>query len=774
MLWVVLLTFGLGHARALSTGEIAARARAIGGASGDAAGEQRSVGQLGELVLEFIEQSDNAARAGNEGARRAELRNAFEAIDTPLESIYISRSSRLEALSREIMDQDGDLEALYESTEFKQAQAVAAAALYYRNWLDYYGARLYDGARKKALLEAAEKGFSEFSGGDQPGDLQTESLLGRGLCHLELGDESSALRDFQLVIDSANASPERKAKARLAMLDAYSRAGRTQDALRFSDQILRGGGVPAADVTLVRFVRLETLFDAAEQAKGADAERYRREASTLMDTLRAGGKGWADKVDALMVARVDDPRAWAGKADSPRVQWELARLMLTKNDYAGAVPLLQQLIASPDADAKPLQPEAHYWLGVAQFKNNDFGAAAAEFDAALASGGEWAGEARYLRFKSLESLMAQPQADPALAERYRAALNEFLAQNPDHPLAYEARYRLGEYLQSGGEFAAAIDEYGKVKGDPAYVLRARFGTLQSRFELLKTDADPPARLARLKDIGADLDAVESQTKALKAEKNTALALPEIEAKATLLRAVYLSLNSDKGDEQVVVLMADFGPRFPEQKDLLPQAVRLRLGALLALGRFAEAEQAVAENGEALKTEARTDQLAGLASGFRQAAARRKAQNDAAGEAAAARTALALYALVGDGGDAKQQMETAQLKESTGDLAAAATIYAAMLAADPNAMLALRNLARVTEAQGKNAEALALWARYAKQSKPGDLGWFQGEYQQARLQFAVGDAKAACARLTELKPAMPALTDADLRRDLGALYEKACG
>jgi len=769
-----LLTLGVATASALSTGEIAARARAIPGASGDAAAEQRSVGQLGELVLEFIEQSDDAARAGSEAARRAELRAAFEAIDKPLESIYVSRSSGLEAMARSIMDQDGDLEALYESAEFKQSQSVAAAALYYRNWLDYYGARLYDGARKKQLLEAAEKGFSEFSGGDQPGELKTESLLGRGLCALELGDEESALRDFQLVIDADTASPERKVKARLAMLDAYSRAGRTQDALRFSDQILRGGGVPAADATLVRFVRLETLFDAAEQAKGADAERYRREASTLMDSLRAAGKGWADKVDALMVARVDDPRAWAGKTDSPRVQWELARLMLVKNDYAGATPLLQQLIASPDADAKPLQPEAHYWLGVAQFKNDDFAAAAAEFDAALASSGEWAGEARYLRFKALESLMAQPQADPALAERYRAALREFLEQNPDHAFAYEARYRLGEYLQSSGDFPAAIDEYARVKGDPAYVLRARFGTLQSRFELLKGDADPPARVARLKAIGEDLDAVDSQARALQAEKAAGLALPEIEAKATLLRAVYVSLTSDKGDEQVVVLLADFGSRFPEQKELLPQAVRLRLGALLALGRFDEAERAVAENAEALKTEGRTDQLAGLASGFRQAAARRKNQGDAAGEAAAARTALALYAIVPEGGDAKQQMETAQLKEATGDLAAAAAIYRAMIAADPNAMLALRSLARVTEAQGHNAEAQALWADYAKKSRPGDLGWFQGEYQQARLQFAAGDAKGACARLSELKPAMPALSDDDLRRDLGALYAKACG
>lgn len=769
-----LLAATAGPAGALSTGEIRARARAVGGASGDAAVEQQRVAELGELVLAFIDQCDSAVRAGSESARRDELRGAFEAINGPLDAIYTSRAGRLEALARGVMDQDGDLEALYETPEFKQSQAVAAAALYYRNWLDYYGARLYDGERRKALLTAAEKGFSEFAVGDQPGELQIEALLGRGLCHLELGDTASALRDFQLVVDTATASPERKAKARLAMLDAYARGGRTQEALRYADEVLRSGQVPAADVPVVRYVRLQALFDAADKAKGADAERYRREAATLMDSLRATGKGWADKVDALMVARVDDPREWAGKADSPRVQWELARLMLAKNDYAGATPLLQQLIASGDADAKPFQPEAHYWLGVGAFKAGDFTAATAELDAALAAGGgEWADEARYLRFKALESLMAQPQADPVLAERYRAALRDFLAQSPAHPLADEARYRYGELLQAQGDFAAAIDEYGKVQGDPAYVLRARFGTLQSRFELLKGDADPPTRTARLAAIGADLDAVEAQTKALQAQKSAGVALPEIEAKATLLRAVYLSLTSDKGDEQVAALLADFGQRFPDQPELQAQAARLRLGALLPLGRFAEAEQVVTQYEPALAAEHRGEQLEGLASGFRKASVRRKADGDAAGSAAAARTALALLALVGDQGGAKQQMETAQLQEATGDLAAAEASYAAILAADPNALLALRGLARVAETRGDLKGAQARWAEYTRKSRPGDSGWFQGEYQQARLLVAAGDRKAACQRLSNLRDAMPALSDADLRRDFGALYEKAC-
>ncbi len=804
--------------QALSAGEIRARAKAIGGASGDATVERQRVGELGDLVLAFIELSDDAARAGGEGGRRDELRGAFEAIDAPLESIYQSRATQLEALTRGVMDQDGDLEALYESAEFRDSQGVAAASLYYRNWLRYYGARLYDGARRKELLAAAEKGFSELATADQKRDLLTESLLGRGLCHLELGDTDAAVQDFKLVIADASVSPERQAKARLAMLDAYGRAGRTQDALRFSEEILRGGGVPAGDVTLVRFVRLQTLFDAADKAKGADGERYRREAAALMDTLRGAGKGWADRVDALMVARVDDPRAWAGKAETPRVQWELARLMLTKSDYEGAVPLLQTLVASSDPDARALKPEAEYWLGVARFKANDPAAAAAAFDAALATPGEWAGEARYLRFKALETLVAQPAViaapgaapgvtpgvtpgaapgaapggtpggtpgatpgatragpgavDRVLQERYHVALVEFLDKNPTHPFAYEARYRLGEYEQSGGQFEIAIATYARVQGDAATVLRARFGTLQSRFELLKGDVDPAARAARLATIGADLDAVEAQSKALPA-KSSDVALQELQARTTLLRAVYLSLRGEGGDAQVAALLADFAQRFPQQTELLPQAVRLRLGALLALDRFDDAQKAVTQYGAALQAEQRDEQLDGLATGFARAAARRKASGDAVGAAAAAKTALALYGLLGASGGGKQQLAMAHLQENSGDLAGAAQMFAAALAADPNNLVALRGLARIEEAQGKRAEAQARWATYTSRSRPGDPGWFQGEYQQARLELAGGKKAESCARLSKLRPAMPGLSDADLRRDLTTLYDQAC-
>ena len=58
-------------------------------------------------------------------------------------------------------------------------------------------------------------------------------------------------------------------------------------------------------------------------------------------------------------------------------------------------------------------------------------------------------------------------------------------------------------------------------------------------------------------------------------------------------------------------------------------------------------------------------------------------------------------------------------------------------------------------------------------RPGDRPWYEGHYQQARIAFRRNDAKAACAMLEELRPAMPGLSDMDLRAQLTELYGQAC-
>jgi TolA-binding protein len=780
----VFLTATAAHAASLE--DIRARGRAIGAevqrlrAAGqlDHAAERRLAGDIGPVALDYIEASDEAARSGRDDELKGSLTSAFEAVYAPLDGIYSAVNAELEGKSKAIMDADGDLEALQDSREWQEAQSVAAEALYYRNWIAYYGARLFEGERRKKLLEAAENGFSQFAVGERKDELITESLLGRALCHLELGNYEWAIRDLRIVMDEPGVSPERKAKARLALLDTYVRAGRLGDALAHSDRLLASGDLSSGDAAVVRFFRLQLLLRAIPKAAPAQADAYRAEAAGLMERLRHAGPGWAAKVDAVVSSQIDDPAKWVSKARNPKDRWELARMLLAKESYDAAAPVLQQIADSDSAEAKPFRAEASYWLGVARFKAEDYGTAANRLSDALAAtpNAEWAGEAEYLRFKALEAMMAKEPTEE-LTEQYRTAIEEFLSHHANHPSANEARFRLGELLQAQGEFEAALARYAEVANDDKFALRAAFGSVQCRFGMLEGESDPAKRGATIQAIGEDFKHLHAKTPPLDPKKPDP-ELNELLAKATLLEAVYVSVGSAGGGDQakVVELLKGFETRFPNQKDLFAQALRLRLAALKETGDFAQARREVEAGKSLLQGEAQKEYVDRLASGYvRAAAARRVKGENEAGEAAE-QVAIALYELAPDegGGNARQELTMARLYESTNRLDDAASQYQKVLDANPNSLTAIEGLARIGENRGDTATARAMWEKYTAVSRPGDAPWFRGQYHQSRLAFAGGDKRRSCEMLKALRPSMPGLSDAELRRDLSSLYDKACG
>jgi hypothetical protein len=787
LLFVAFLLVALASqlAHAVSLGEIRSRgdrlAEEAPQAAGDAQRETALVERLGEVVLAYFDESDRLQRAGEEERRATASRAAFEALHAPLDGIYRRHADRLEQMSRAVMEADGDLEALYETADFRSAQQVAANALYYRNWLSYYGARVFDGSRREELLRACESGFSQFAVGDHAAELVDESLLGRGLCYLELGNYDWARRDFETVI-GGGASPQRKAKARLALLDAYYRGGDASRAIAYSRELLGGGLVAAEEAPIVRFYELQALLDSADRAKGGEAERHRREASAVMAQLRRAGGAWSAKVDALLAASIDDPSQWAGKADTPAAQWQLAQLFLEKEDCAGAEPLLERLLAGDDVAAASRHREARYWLAVCHFRAQRYDRAAAELGAVLEDGGEpdFAADARYLRFKALEAMMAVDEAPAGLTQRYVSALHDLLDHGPDLDKSAEAHYRLGEYLQAAGEFAAAIDEYAQVASDEALRLRAAFGTVQSRFELLRGATDPTARAALVAAADEDFARYDERAAACAAQAKgddpapiPAPELAALNAVVTLLRAVHASLATTDGDRRTAELLADFGERYPEQTELAAQAARMRLAALLRLGRFADAAAEVEKSGAAMRAEGRGEALRGLAAAFAKDGRMSESPDDAA---AAARIAVALHGLAGEiGGEApsrRQRVAIAQLQEKAGQLDDAAAGYRAVLADNPNDLAALRGLARIAESRGQPQAALDHWVKYTETVRAGDSGWFRGQYEQARLQLVVGDRDATCRRLAALRTAMPGLQDEEIRAALKQLYEDA--
>ncbi|MBI3782028.1 MAG: tetratricopeptide repeat protein [Deltaproteobacteria bacterium] len=754
--------------------QIAARIQSSQAAgSFDEAAQKRGIEELGHLGLQFIELCDKAANSGAESRERESLLGAYEAVSDPLEDIYEKSAGDLERKAKKIMEDDGDLEALYETPAYKQGQIVGLQALYYLNWLRYYGARLHDGTARKALLEKAEKGFGELTTGEKRGELQIESMLGRGLCSLELGDLDAAAADLKAVAADAHVTEERRSKARLALLDGYVRNGNVQGALKVSDELL-GQGSHSED-NLIRYFRIRALLDGAKKSSGSEAEKYRSQALALMDQLRKAGGGWEEKVAALLAASVDKPEQWANDANNPFARWELAKMLVQKNDYKQATPLLEEFVNSKDAALGRFKDEAQYFLGLARFQEGKLEEAAQRFDASLQTDKPTYGaDAAYLLFKTREALAAKnPEA--AKSPEYEKAVEQYVAHCPDHKFAYEGWFRLGELRHAQKRFGDAIDAYAKVKGDAAFDLRAEFGTVQSRFEILQAD---PKQLDVLRaPIGAGLQRFEEKAAELEKRKGATDQVPmaQMRSKVAIMEAVFDGLQTQPSPQKVADLLAGFEKKYPEQKDLLPQAVRLRTVAYQSLGRFNDAAADAKAYGALLVQTYGPKEIEDLAVAFVREGAKRNGKGDPNANQAAQQVALALYEQLPADGDGKnkKQLTLARLYENTGELPKAEQLYHEALGDKGDSLPALRGLARITESENKLPDALGYWQQLAKASRPGDAPWYEGQYQVARLTNALGKQHESCEQLEKLKPAMPGLSDVDLRGKLDELYKQVC-
>lgn len=735
----------------------------------DPAADRRLIEELAPLVLSFVAESDRAARTANEAGARRRLAPVFEPLHRTVAAIYRHWSGESERMAQKVMEADGDLEALYESRPFQEAQLTAARALYYLNWLAYYGARLHEGKRRRELLEAAARGFSEFAVGDNPPELVSESLLGRALCHIELGNHDWAIRDLQLVLKQENLSPERRNKARLALLDAYTRAGKTAEVLRLSEELLAPGAVPRADRPIVQLYRLTALLDAADAARGAAGDRYRDQATRLGEQLRRAGKGWARRVESILASRIDDPEEWVGRARTPETRLRVAKLFFQRGSPERAAPLLEAVLRDPQATR--YHGEAHYLLGLIHFRAEEYTKAAGELGAALQTpDDEWAADAAYMRFKAVEAEVASDPNTPLLAQ-YEPAMAFFLERFPDHSSAAEVRYRLGELLQSRGDCERAAEQYRQVSGDPGFEIRARFALVQCGFEELGRARDRGARDTALRRIAGALQEFRAAADSLPEGAAAEVDLDGLRARVAILSAVHAALSSpNDGNQRMLDILSGFETRFPGRPELLAQVTRMRLRAYHALGRHAEAAEEAARHADALRAEGRTDALEKLAADFARAA-----QRSESGKDAAARAAARLYEILAELGSAddRARLTLARLYLQEGEVDRAEAIYRQTLARVPNSLNALRGLAEVAERRGRGSEALSYWKRYTELARPGDRAWFAGHYQQARLLLARGDRDAACELLRSLRPAMPGLADSTLRERLGALWKSGC-
>jgi len=649
--------------------------------------------------LAQLEQRSKAFYALLERGDRTRAAAEFPDLERALSGTLADLKDQLDRMREEVADRDGDLEALYRSPRWREPEVASLVVTYHLAWVRYQGAQLVaDKARREQLLRQAAEGFTQFLLVNEVPEIYAESLYGRGLAFLDLGETKNAIEDLEAAADD----PHTAAKARAALAEARRRAS--------------GRKEPSAEDPDALLARLGDLLPGAT-AGDAAAEK---DATALARGLAARGGDWPARVERAVAAKLGD-----GKPPSVRSSyglWLLGQLAVDRGRCADVGPLAEASAAVRDAGRERHRPELLFLdagcrlnAGHAREAADELGTLLREFpDAAKAR------EAAYYRFRALDVARG---ADGALTASYEEALTSYLARWPRAEGAAEARFLLAELERARGDCDRAERDYAEVGPGP-FATRARLGVLECRVAGL--GGAPAAERARV------LEAL----RALARGADAAAA-----ARATLLAALVAAGATPPDHAAVIALLDGFEKRFPDARALAPSALELRLRARVAAGDLAAAGpdlDAYLAAADGSDTTRRSVALLG-----RDLAGRAERAGGDAGALAGAMARKVYGWLVRDGGNAADRLTLADLTLRAGDAAGARRLYEQVLADTPGSMEALRGAARAADAAGDPEAALAYWRRVVDASTTGGTSWYEARLAQATLLAGDGRRAQAC-------------------------------
>ncbi len=747
--------------------------------------KQRVIQLLGPLALNFLSASD-LAQAASSQTQKSQVRDLYDTLSTPLDDIYGGSISRLEGMSKAVMDRDGDLEALYDTKEWKEAQLVASQSLYFLNWLHYVGSFVSEGQSRKKLLEEAAKGFSEFAVGEQSSQLKRESLFGRALCEKELKQFDWAVRDFELLLKDPALPADLERKVRTAMAEARSRSARGE---RTDSERAESAADAQARAMLQR---AQSLFESRKKATGEARLKPLLEAVALLDEVRKQGGSWKEKADALANTEITEQEAAIiDEQKNPFPQWGQARDLLQKSEFAKAVPFLREVLTSDDPKAALHHRDAQYYLGVGLFQLRDYRESATQLTKFLTADGvppQFGAEAMYLRFKAAEALYAK-EPTPDSGKLYLDAIKDFIRRYPDHKSIFEAYFRLGEYNQKQENYLAAVESYQKVSGDPAFRTRADFATLQSYFSLLdaldeKRNGSGISEKELRQRTAAGLHAFWKNSAELE-KINPAVAkqvpLQDYRGKVSVMNAAFLSKDVDTKAADIIALLQDFEKKYPDEKDAFAKVARIRLVALEKAGRFADLEKEVDNIFTRFKPAEQKELLAGLSKVLPIDIKKLEKKNDKENLLTAKRTLARLYAnrlqqgeaFAEDESPAQFKYELAQLYLDVKDYDKATPIYQE-LQQSAYSLVSLAGLAQIAAVKGDQHQAITYWEEMLKGTQAGDPLWFRGTFEVAQLNATLGNTDLACKTISGARAMLGRLGEQGLKRRIQDLGVQTCG
>jgi len=650
-------------------------------------------------TLAQLEQRSRAFYALLEPGERERAAATWPGLEADLARFQAALQGRLDRMRDEVIERDGDLEELFRSPRFREPEVMSLVAAYHLAWVRYHGAQLTgDAAKKRALLQKAVEGFSQFLLVNEVPEIYADSLYGRGLAFLELGDTAKAIEDLSAAADT----PQVGAKARAALEEARRRAsGR------------KGSAEEDPEALLAR------LGDLLPRTTAGDAA-VEKDATALARGLAARGGPWPARVSSLVAEKLGGG-APAG-VHSTYGLFLLAQLAVDRGRCGDVPPLADASEGVHDGARARLRPEILYLDAGCRLNTGQAREAAERFATLLREFPDsgHARDAAYYRFRALDVARA---SDASLTPAYEQALDAYLSAYPRAEGAAEARYLLAELHRARGDCQRAGAEYGQVGAGP-FAARARLGDLECRVLTLgKGNEGRKEVLSALRTFVHDAS-----------DKG-------LGARAALLGAAVAAGATPPDQGAVVELLDGFEQRYPDAKDLHPRALELRLAARVATGRLEEASRDL-DAFLALRAGA-AERRGTLARVGRELATRAERAAPAEQPPALALARKVYTVLARESGDAGSRIVLADLDLRAGDAAAARALYEEVLKTDGASAEALRGAARAAAAQGDRAHALAYWRSVLDASPPGGTAWYEARVAQVTLLAEDGQKAQAC-------------------------------
>jgi len=617
----------------------------------------------------------------------------------------------------------------------RQLEIESLIVSYHLAWVRYQGAQLVDDAgRKRTLLDNAVDGFSKFTDMKEVPDVYAESLYGRGLAYMDMGDWDNARKDLRVAAGLSRTGA--KAKAALAEVDRKE-SGKPEE--------------PAAPAEDPDKVLLDKL--AAGLPKAATDPAAEKDVTTLARGLAARGGEWPAKVSKLVAEKLGDGKT----VKSSYGLFLLGQLAIDRKQCADVPALVTTGAGVKDGGRARWRPELLFLDAGCLLNAGNAADAAPVFEELVREfpDAPRAPEAAYLRLRALDVARGQ---DPARTAAFEDALTTYVQRYPKAENVVEARWLLGDLYRSRGDCAKAADELGKVTTGP-YAGRARFAVLECRATTLGPKTTPEERAALVRDLQAFVESTPT-----KGEDGARA------ARAALMGALVAVGATPPDHAAVVALLAGFEQKYPGSKDLFPNVLETRLTSRVALGQLADADKDLDAYLAAKPSADRKKLLSKLGREM----TKRAAKTDDPGRERAQAMARKIYAvIISEGGDDRDRVQLADLELAAGDATAARKIYDDVLAKDSTSAEALRGAARAAVTGGDTNGALGYWRQVIESSEPGGTAWYEARIAQVTLLSGDGRRDDACNLLRSSRGRSTTTGGDSLAKRLAAMEPGVC-